>query len=364
MSNGRREGAALALKPSHPWLLLDDKELLTQLGGYRVDRREKIEGLTFAGMLMFGKISSIIDPYCCPAYFPDYREYLSNNPQDRWTDRICPNGTWEANLFQFYMRVFPKLSKALPTPFVLKDGVRVEDTPPHIALREAFINTLIHCDYTINSNITIELRRDKFIFSNPGSLLISISQYYRGGDSVCRNQSLQQMFMHLGSAEKAGSGVNKILQGWKDINFRSPQVEQKSQPDKVVLELPLVSLLSNEVIDYLKRLFGNNIMSIDHNKLLILATCYTEGEVTNNRLQLVVDMHRTDITKLLKELCNDGYLIPEGVGRGTRYKLQTQSSNVESNSNNDTLQNQILYLCQEYLSTEEIAVKTKKSVGY
>ena len=31
-------------------------------------------------MLMFGKISSIIDPYCCPAYFPDYREYLSNNP--------------------------------------------------------------------------------------------------------------------------------------------------------------------------------------------------------------------------------------------------------------------------------------------
>jgi len=102
-----------AIKPSHTWLLLDDKAFLTKLGGYRVDRREKIEGLTLAGLLMFGKTDSITDIYCCPSYFPDYREYLDPDPNSRWTDRICPDGAWEANLFQFYIRVFQKLSLAL-----------------------------------------------------------------------------------------------------------------------------------------------------------------------------------------------------------------------------------------------------------
>ncbi|MEG1701017.1 MAG: putative DNA binding domain-containing protein, partial [Alistipes sp.] len=251
-----------SIRPDHPWLLLDDKGLLTKLKGYRIDKKSKQEGLTLSGLLMFGKYDSIKDPDCCPAYFPDYREYFSTNPEDRWTDRIYPDGTWEANLFQFYTKVNPRLSAVLPKPFALKNGIRVEDTPTHIALREAFVNTLIHCDYTVDSNITIELHRDRYIFSNPGSLLISIHQYYQGGESVCRNKSLQQMFMQIGSAETAGSGVNKILQGWKVANFRSPQVEEKINPDKVVLELPLVSLLSNEVIDYLKELFGNKIESI------------------------------------------------------------------------------------------------------
>ena len=271
--------------------------MLTKLGGYRVDRREKIEGLTLAGLLMFGKIDSITDIYCCPSYFPDYREYHSLDPQHRWTNRIYPDGNWEANLFQFYIRIIPKLSLVLPKPFELKNGIRIEDTPTHIALREALINTLIHCNYAVDSNITIEQRRDKYVFSNPGTLLIPISQYYR-----------------------------------------SPQIEEKTKPDKVILELPLVSLLSDEVIDHLKELFGKDIVSIDNNKLLTLATCCSEGEITNNRLQLVIDKHRSDITKLLRELCAGKYLISEGVGRGTKYKIAHPASNDDGNdtSNDDS----------------------------
>ena len=207
--------------PTHPWLALDNKHLLMKLGGYRKDRREKTEGPTIAGMLMFGKTESITDIYCCPNYFPDYKEFMNPDPNERWTDRICPDGTWEANLFQFYMKVYPKLTAVLPKPFKLINGQRVDESTAHIAIREAFINTLIHCDYSINATIHIEHRKEYIQFSNPGSLLISIAQYYQGGDSVCRNKALQQMFMYLGSAEKAGSGVDKILQGWKEThNYR------------------------------------------------------------------------------------------------------------------------------------------------
>ena len=75
----------------------------------------------------------------------------------------------------------------------------------------------------------------------------------------------------------------------------------------------------------MKMLFGEEIASIEHNKLMTLATCCSEGEVTNYRMQLVLNKHSADITKLLKELCNDQYLIAEGVGRGTHYRINHKS---------------------------------------
>ena len=45
-------------KGSHPWATLGDQDFLVQLGGYAKDRVSKEEGLTLAGLLMFGKLRS------------------------------------------------------------------------------------------------------------------------------------------------------------------------------------------------------------------------------------------------------------------------------------------------------------------
>ena len=94
--------------------------------------------------------------------------------------------------------------------FLIRNGIRIDETPTHIAVREAFINTLIHCDFSEEGNIVVEQWVDKYRFKNPGTMLVSKAQYYLGGDSVCRNKALQKMFMLIGFSEKAGSGVNKI----------------------------------------------------------------------------------------------------------------------------------------------------------
>ena len=313
---------------THSWLLLDDKEFLTQLGAYRHDRKSKTEGITLAGMLMFGKTNSIIDPECCPKFFPDYREMLSRNPEIRWTDRICPDGNWEANLFQFYRMVWPKLASSLPKPFQLKDGVRQEETPAHIALREAFVNALIHTDYSAQNNIVIEQRIDSYKFSNPGTLLVSLRQYYHGGTSECRNTTLQKMFMMIGSAEKAGSGVSKIMYGWEYAQWRRPYLLVESQPDRLILELPKFSIIPEETLLSLRILFGDRVDLLDKDELNILAICDIEGEVNNNRLQDSIDKHRTDITKILQELCKEGFLISENKSRWTTYHLNTNFANL------------------------------------
>ena len=321
-------------KPNHPWLVLSDFDFLRKLGAYRADRREQKEGFTMAGMLMFGKSDSITDNECCPDFFPDYQEKLSEDSQVRWTNRICPDGTWEANLFQFYLRVLPRLQAILPKPFKLEDNIRREDSPTHVAVREALVNALIHADYSENSTMIISLYPNKMVFANPGTLLVSKSQYYEGAASVCRNKSLQKMFMMIGSAEKAGSGVDKILSGWNSVNWRSPILKTTCQPDKVELTMLMESLIDSKIQEELVSHYGDGIFSIGHDRLIVLNAICADGYATNESLRFVLGMHKGQISELLKDMCEHHILEAKGYGRGTKYYMASSSPNIASSGSN------------------------------
>jgi len=310
-------------KPSHPWHVLDDLDFFKKIGAYRIERKTRKEGITLAGLLMFGKADSIKEQEALPDFFPDFRERLSTDDKIRWTDRICPDGTWENNLLQFYLKVWPKLSSTLPKPFQLNKDERVDEMPTHIALREAFVNALVHTDYALSGNIVIELDTEKFVFSNPGTLLVSIHQYYSGGISECRNPALQQMFMLIGRAEKAGSGVDKIMSGWQESHWRRPFLEIEQQPDRVKLTLPMFSVIPEAVLNELNAVF-DDVSHLSPDELTALSFCQIEGSISNQRLQYVLNMHSTDITNLLKKLCAEDYLESDNNGRWTTYKVKSK----------------------------------------
>jgi ATP-dependent DNA helicase RecG len=308
-----------AVKGEHAWLSLEDNELLGRLGGWRKDRASGAEGLTLAGLLMFGKDAAIRDPEAVPAYFVDYREKL--DPATRWTDRVYPDGTWEANLFQFFQRVWPKLSAGLPVPFQLEGGMRRDDTPAHEALREAFVNSLIHTDYAVPGGVVLERYPDRFVFENPGTLLVSREQFRRGGVSQCRNMALQKMFLMIGGGEQAGSGVDKIRTGWSSRHWRAPLIGTQAQPDRVRLTLPMVSLIPGETLEHLRGRFGTDIDSLSPAELQALATAALEGTVSNARLQELLPNHPVDITRVLTRLCEQGLLVSDNRRRWTTYRL-------------------------------------------
>lgn len=58
--------------PDHVWNQEDNKQFLTMLGGYKKDRSKNIEGLTIAGLLMFGKGIVIRDRFS--NLMMDYRD--------------------------------------------------------------------------------------------------------------------------------------------------------------------------------------------------------------------------------------------------------------------------------------------------
>lgn len=311
-----------SLRPNHPWLSEDDAVFLSKLGGWRQDRQTRREGLTLAGLLMFGREQAIRDPAAIPGYQLDYRERFSDDPSLRWTDRLTLDGTWEGNLYQFYQQTIVRLSAGpgIKTPFQTdSEGYRRAMTSVHEAIQEALVNALIHADYSGQGGIVIDRFVDHLEFSNPGTLLLSRDQLLRGGVSECRNKSLQLMFQMLGAGDKAGSGIDKIRSSWAAEHWQSPRLVETFRPDRVQLILPMVSTLPENVMKVLDARFGSKFRARTPDEIQALVAAEVEGGITNLRLQEMLSLHRVDITHMLRGLVRDGFLLSEGQGRGTRY---------------------------------------------
>lgn len=306
-------------KPDHAWLDLPDWELLKRLGGWRKDRETGEEGLTVAGLLMFGRWESIQE--ALPNYFVDYQEQTLPNTLERWSDRLVPDGSWSGNLYDFFRRVYRKLIVDLKVPFKLEDGVRRDDTPIHKALREALVNTLVHADYTGRSSVQVIKQPDMFSFRNPGNMRVPVEQALQGGESDCRNRTLHQLFLMIGIGERAGSGIPTILKGWEQGNWRPPVLFEKTEPEQTILELRMLDLVPGPILVFLHRWFGQEFISLTDLQKLIMATAFIERVVSHSRIKDITSVHPYDLSKALQELVRKGFMESVGRGRSTQYHL-------------------------------------------
>ncbi|MEO5368390.1 MAG: putative DNA binding domain-containing protein, partial [Magnetococcus sp. WYHC-3] len=308
--------------PGHPFLAGDDREMLRQLGGWGQERTSVREGLTLAGLLMFGKQRSLLDRL--PAFHLDYQHLPE--PSDpagmRWLDRVTLDGTWPGNLLEFYRKVVPKLRDGVRIPFQLgQDLLRRDDTPQHEALREAVVNALIHADHTGRGGVRIRRAPNRFEFINPGILRIPREQVRIGGRSDCRNPTLQRMFQMIGAGEKAGSGFPRIVQAWREQHWRAPLLEEDHELYETRLTLTTLSLFPVGVGEELERRFPGRLATLGQEARLALATALLEGRVSNNRLRELTETHPSDLTKMLRGLVREGFLESHGKQRWTWYTV-------------------------------------------
>ena len=226
-----------SFKPGHPFERLDDNEYLRVIGAAGFSKNDKKLHPTAAGMLMFGNEYDIVRYF--PEYFLDYRE----NPDTviRWTDRLqSSSGEWSGNVFDFYFRVYNKITKDIKVPFRMEGGFRVDDTPVHRALREALANCMINTDFYGKYGVLIVKEEDKIVFENPGYIRLGKEQMRRGGKSDPRNKSLMKMFNLIDIGEHAGSGVPNIFNVWEDEEWEEPDIKESFDPDRTSLILKFV----------------------------------------------------------------------------------------------------------------------------
>ena len=306
-------------QPASTFNSYGDKEFLRAIGGFRRDRNSGQEGLTVAGLLMFGKEVSLRE--WRTRHLIDYRLIsLENETEDRrWDDRVA----WQGNLFGAYELIYPKLIRTQSIPFKLEQGVRVDDTPAHVALREALVNLLVHADYAEPDASLIIQSPDGYIFRNPGSSRVLETDLLAGNRSDPRNPELVSMFRFIGVCDEGGTGIPKIIRAWKILGFKNPTIDVGTERYEFSIKLRHAHLLSEEDHIWL-RTIGANWSEAEQ---LALVMAKHDGDVDNFRLRQLTNQHPADVTKILRNLKSRNLLRMIGSGHKAKYELGSSAIN-------------------------------------
>lgn len=212
------------IRQNHLWNKEDDAMFLRRIGAVREDKDTGKFHPTVAGLLMFGYEYEITAVF--PNYFLDYQENRTNGIYARWTDRITSqSGDWSGNVFDFLLRVIPKLQADLKVPFMFKGNQLDEDTPLHKTVREATVNMLANADFYGRRGVVVQKGADGFRFPNPGSMRVSLTEAIQDSASDPRNGVMMKMLAMVKYGERAGSGLQGIFKTWQSVYHCAPKLE-------------------------------------------------------------------------------------------------------------------------------------------
>lgn len=313
----------------HIWNSLEDKAFLGKLDGYRKDRRTGVEGLTLAGLMMFGTGQAIREIF--DNVFMDYRNESEVTADIRWNDRITYDGTWENNLFNFFTKVTPKLTEDLKKPFKLEGIQRIDETPVHKAVREAFVNLIIHADYLMDAGVLKVIKRsEEFEFTNPGILKLPLEDIYRGGNSKSRNPHMQTMLRLVGFGDNAGSGFPTILDTWEKEGWPKPELMENTTLNQVTLVLKMVkegkkqkeTNFAQKNERSLSGVLSEVLVKKDFDKVLpIIEILEENGIVTPKEAKSACGKSSAMVRRYLGLLTATGIVVAEGSTNNTVYRV-------------------------------------------
>jgi len=196
----------------HPWLTMDDAEMLRSCGLWRKDNQTGQEGYTLAAALLFGKENTVLS--ACPAYKTDaiyrnmtYERFLNPLPTDpdvRYDDR----DDIRVNLIEAYQRLMTFVNRNLPDKFHI-EGIQRIDIRDKI-FREMAANMLIHREYAHNFPAKFLIFSDRVITENwtkpTGQNPVTLDNL----ETHPKNPMIARVFKELGWVEELGSGRKNI----------------------------------------------------------------------------------------------------------------------------------------------------------
>ena len=213
--------------PEAHFLEKDNMAFLEEMGVFQLDKEEhNTPKLTLAGLLFLGKLQSI--QRVLPHFHLDYINKRDRG-NTRWTDRVSTGDLQyrDLNLFEYYEIVRNKLRLTINDTFELDEkSIRKNPFVLDPALREALANMLIHADYRdAGTDIKVVVDDFYYTFENPGIMKVTKEQFFAGGKSLPRNNTLITFFRRIGASERAGSGGPEIKLAVEQSKYRMPELK-------------------------------------------------------------------------------------------------------------------------------------------
>lgn len=179
------------------------------------DDVRQIEGVTIAGILLFGKDPTIM------AVLPQHKTdaILRIENLDRYDDR----DVIITNLLESYDRLMAFGKKHLSDPFVM-EGIQSISARDKI-LREIFSNSLAHRDYSSGYVAKFVIERERMFTENAnrahGHGVLQLSAF----EPFAKNPPISKVFREIGLADELGSGMRNTYKYTAYI----PVASQRSQ---------------------------------------------------------------------------------------------------------------------------------------
>ena len=184
----------------HPWLKLNDDQMLKMAGLWDRDYKTGEEGYTLAAVLLFGKdevIQRIVPHYKIDAL-------VRRVNITRYDDRLYI----QTNLIEAYEQLLDFVAKHLPDKFYLEGDQR--RSLRTIIFRELAANIIVHREYTNAFPTTFVISKTAVITENAnianGIGPISVYNF----KPFPKNPTIAKFFMQLGRFDELGSGILNI----------------------------------------------------------------------------------------------------------------------------------------------------------
>lgn len=238
----------------HPWLGMEDMELLKSAQLYQIDPETGKGGITLAGILLLGNDQLILS--AVPHHRTDL--ILRKIDLDRYDDRDLVR----TNLVESYERIIAFAQKYLPGPFFLEgmERISLRDT----IFREVASNILIHREYTnaFSAKLIIERGQVRTENSNKphGFGVLDPANF----TSFPKNPVIGAFFREIHRADELGSGMHRMMRYGKTYGGADPEMVE-GDVFRIVVKIPEFGPASDgsvtppvtpPVSKYIRRLLG------------------------------------------------------------------------------------------------------------
>lgn len=163
---------------------------------------------------------------------------------------------------------------------------------------------MVHREYSFSGGTLVSIFEDRIEFLSLGGLVngITLNDILFGG-SQCRNEKLAAVFYRLKLIEAYGTGIQKIMDSYKDSRDK-PQIESSDNAFRIVLPNQNV-VLQNE--------------DFNTNEKIILGLLEGKKVISRKDIEEVLSISQTMAGRLLKQLVEKNILECIGTGRNTKY---------------------------------------------
>ena len=354
-------------------LALDDQELDGALG--LTTRHEGVYCPTVAGLLLLGK----------EAYL---RRHL---PAHEVAFQVL-HGT-DVRVNEFFRKPLLQTFKEIESLFL----ARVEEQEVDVGLfrvpvpnydrrafREAFVNSLVHRDYSRLGAVHVRLDNDGMTISSPGGFVEGVTlQNLLTTAPRSRNPLLADIVKRIGLAERTGRGIDRIFEGMLRYGRALPDY---SMSNAVTVSVQLTNAEAD--MEFLKMILTQEEKTggaLPVDSLIILSSLREGRRMACMELAGSVQKPEGVVRSVLERLMESGVVDAHGTGRGRTYTLSAkiyrhagQKAAYVRQSGFDRIQQEqmvlsyidahgsirradVMELCQ--ISKDQAAVLLKKMVG-